>query len=343
MEKIKLTYFNITRCGYYRFRDSALAFGGLSETLSDIKLWLNGKTLRQTKVFDPADGDSVFPVYISDLAIDAGTGDALLITWNETPTTAGGQVAAAAGDDPVGSVDVSLMDVPKGGIPGYPCFFLFIPSRSIVVTIRFDGQVHNGNPGLSRYIDDFLGKFSSHVVVVENDDGVRINGYVTVHGGEPQNVRPVYRSSQARVPGKLEWLIENRTQIRKLVRRDRLLAGVAPNYSRLQTIWNWFGITTPAVPHSGSVNFDFELDCSISEEQLDELVEFDALEHDGNKDIGFRMIGESGVIHWLSHALVKQEIDIDVKRTHAGLTSANDLLKVLSNHRASILSIVPVE
>lgn len=341
METGKLTYFNIFRCGYYQFGESQPAFGSLPGVLRDIQSWISGKTLRQTKVFDPADDENVFPVYISDLAINHTTGDAVVVTWNQTPTTASGQVAAAAGEDIVGAVDVSLMDVPEGGIPGFPCFFLFIPEKSIVVTIRFEGQTHSGQPGLARYLNEFLSKFSSHVVLVETDDGATINGYAPTEDEKPQSVRPMYKTAQARVPGEIDWLRQNCTQIRKLVRKDHLTTGAPSHFTQLQTIWRWFGIANPAPPQSGAIRFDFEIDCSVTEDQFIELVDFDAGEHDKNKDIGFRMVGESGVVHWLSHSLVKQELDINVQRTDAGLVPANVLLQMLSTQRATILSIVP--
>ena len=340
METVKLAYFNVNRCGYYQFGDSAPVFGGLLEILRDVKSWIHGKKLRETKVFDPAD-ENIFPVYISDLAINVTTGDAVVVTWNETPTTGSGQVAAAAGEDIVGSVDVSLMDVPEGGIPGFPSFFLFIPERSIVITIRFDGQTHSGKPGLSMYLNEFMTKFSSHVVLSETDDGAKIYGYASEPDQEPQQVRPVYKTVQARVPGEVEWLRDRCTQIRKLVRKDLLTTGAAPNYTQLKTIWSWLDIADPAPPSSGSVRFDFEIDCALTDKQFSELVDFDAVEHARGKDIGFRLVGEGGVVHWLSHCLVKQELDINIQRSDAGLVSANELLKKLSTSRGPILSIVP--
>lgn len=340
LETVKLAYYNINKCGYYKFGQDEPEFGGVTDVLADIKEWISDKSLRGTKVFDPRDGENLFPVYIHDLQIDPATGDALLITWNETPTTQDGHVAAAAGDDPVGSVEVSLMEVPEGGIPGFPCFFYFLPSKSIVIAIRFDGQTHTAQPALARYMSEFMAKFSSHVVLSEEGDEIQIAGYTQgERSAVLQNVRPHYKTSVARMQQKIQWLKENCASIRKLVRRDHLSIGVAAHYTRLQAIWSWLGIAQPAPPVSGSVNFDFQMDCSIDEAEFDQLVAFEEQEHNLDNNIGFMMKGDN-TVYWLSHALVKQEIEIDAQRTDAGLVNTAELLAAMGAKRQAILAIL---
>lgn len=339
METVRLNYFNITRCGYYKFGESEPEFGLLSDVLADLQSWTKGKTMRQTKIFNPA-ADSEFPVYINDLAIDPKSGDSVLVTWNETPTTPSGSIASAAGDDAVGQVSIDLVDVPDGGIPGFPSYFYIIPEKSILISVRFDGEHHTGQPSASKFINEYMAKCSSYVVYTESDDGVEIKAYARTLGGTPQNVHPSYKTAVAKVPGKVEWLRKNCASIRKLVRREQLNAIVAEEHSKLSWIWKWFGVTDPGIQSSKGVKFAFELDCKLTEDQFDTLVQFDTLEDDRNSGIGFRMAGDGGEVHWLSHCLVKQEIDIAVKRSDAGIASAKDLLTHMLAMRSSLLSIM---
>lgn len=338
MEQVKLVYFSVDRCGYHQHGDAVRAFGGLGETLAEIKAWIQGKTIRQTKAFDPEPDDDLFPVYIYDCAIDPVSGDALVVTWNETPT-ADGKVAAAAGDDIVGDVAISLVGVPPNSIPGFPCFFLFMPSRSAVINLRFDGQTHGGQPGMTRYIQEFMSRYSSHVVMQQGPDEVQIKAYVENPGDQPNGAFPCYRTRQMRVPGKVEWLKERVSDIRKMIRKDDLTAGGGgPTRG---TIWGWFGIANPITPTTDRrLRFNFEIDCALTAEQLESLVQFEAGEQDFRKDIGFKLKG-GNEIHWLSHALVKQELEVDVTRSNEGTVPATDLLAALSNRRNAILSVMP--
>lgn len=339
MEQVKLVYFTVNRCGYYLPGNDQLAFGGLVEALSEVKGWIKGKTLRQTKAFEPNEKDALFPVYIADMEMDQASGNAVIVTWNETPSI-NGQVAAAAGDDPVGKVGVSLVDVPKDSIPGFPCYFLFIPSRNTVVNLRFEGQSHGGQPGMARYIYEFLGRYSSHVRLSQNDDGVEITAYIENAGDQPSGAFPYYRTRLTRVPGKVDWLKERYADIRKLVRKDDLAIGGNDAHKRMKTVWEWFGVENPKSTMKKSINFHFELDCALSEDQFQTLVDFEAGEPELGKDIGFKLKGSSEV-HWLSSALVKQEFEINVTRTPEGTVSANDLLKALSNRLDVIVSEIP--
>jgi len=339
MEQVKLVYFTINRCGYYCPGSPELAFGGLAEVLTEIKAWIHGRKMRQTKAFDPEKEDPMFPVYIADMAIDQISGNAVIVTWNETPSI-NGKVAAAAGDDLVGNVGVSLVGVPENSIPGFPCYFFFITSRSTVLNLRFEDQNHGGQPGMARYIHEFMGRYSSHVQLKQNDDGVEITAYIDKVGDEASGAFPSYRTRLTRVPGKVDWLRERCADIRKLVRKDDLGVGGNEARSRMNAVWKWLNVEKPTVPAKRNIRFHFELDCSLTEDQFATLVQFEAEEHDSGKDIGFKLTGSSEV-HWLSSALVKQAFEIDVTRSTEGTVSAIDLLKALSKHLDSIVSEIP--
>lgn len=339
MVEVKLVYFTVNRCGYYLPGEDQLEFGGLAETLKEIDAWTQGKTMRQTKAFDPKESDAMFPVYIADMAVDKSTGNAVIVTWNETPSI-NGQVAAAAGDDLVGKVGVSLVDVPENSIAGFPCFFFFIPSHSTVINLRFEGQTHGGQPGMARYILEFLGRYSSHVQLMQTDGGVEINAYIEAAGDEASGAFPAYRTRLTRVAGKVDWLKKRYADIRKLVRKDDLTVGGDAARAKLHTIWDWFGVEKPKVPEKRSIHFNFELDCSLTEEQFDTLVQFEEEEQENSQDIGFKLKGRNEV-HWLSNALVKQEFEVNVVRKPEGTVSATDLLQALSNRLDLIVSEIP--
>ena len=338
METVKLGYFTIKRCGYYKHGAEAPEFSPLADTLGQLSDWIRPKSLRETKVFDPVPDQNLLPVYVKNLMIDPATGDALLVTWNAAPANAEGRVAAAAGDDPVGDVDLTEMNAPDGSIPGYPSYFYFIPERSVVVATRFEGQVYGGQPGVVAYMNEVLAKFSRHVVVSQNDDGVDIFGYVRNHGDEPAHVHPSYRTEPKRVPGEVDWLRQNCASIRKMVRRDRITTGALAGRAKQFSIWNFVGITDPIAPASGMVKFNFDIDCRISEAQLDSLIAFGNNEHESYTDIGFKIKGGNET-HWVSHCLVKQELSVDIQHS-AGFATAQSLFDELRRKRADVLSVV---
>lgn len=90
----------------------------------------------------------------------------------------------------------------------------------------------------------------------------------------------------------------------------------------------------------GSIKYKYEIDCRISVDELNHLVEFGAQEHDKYSDIGFRLTGDAD-IHWLSHCLIKRELTVDIVRSDAGFPRAKAFFSELLRKRAAILSALP--
>ena len=148
-EEAAIQFYKVTRCGYYGDYSSKREFGDLQGTLSTLREWTkrDKMQLRRTKIFEPEEGSNIRPTYCYDIQYDGGSGNHLLTTWNQTPTSEG-QYASVEAEARVGEADVTLTGVPDGTIPGYATYFWFVPENAILATVQFQHRVANGKPGL---------------------------------------------------------------------------------------------------------------------------------------------------------------------------------------------------
>lgn len=95
-----------------------------------------------------------------------------------------------------------------------------------------------------------------------------------------------------------------------------------------------------AQPESGVIKYKYEIDCTIDTNELNQLVEVGSQEHDKYSDIGFRLTGDARV-RWLSHCLVRNELEVDITRSDAGFPEARAFFDELLMRREAILSVLP--
>jgi hypothetical protein len=131
---LKVTAFEVARCGYFLPRKKIAEFGSLADCLSDFHAWTTGKNLEDTLTFK-VDGEDVQETYCFEMQKSNKTGNYLITTWNKVPMVEGG-VPTANGSAKVGKVDVALAKVANGNIPGYPSYFYFLPSSNAVFAMK---------------------------------------------------------------------------------------------------------------------------------------------------------------------------------------------------------------
>jgi len=213
--------------------------------------------------------------------------------------------------------------------------------KSLLVTIRFESQIQTAQNSLVRYIQEYLTRASSHVVTRNNDDGVvEIVGYEEVDNSGLLPVRPQYRTSCTRLPGEIDWLRENCRLIRKLVRKDVITSNVGGGYGMMKTLYSWLGVPNPTPPEKNRIPLRYELGCNINESEFDKIAEIAAGETDSGKNVGFVLKNDSEV-HWLSHAFVKQKLEIPISFSESKIPSAKDMLRALTRKKSHITSVLP--
>jgi len=126
-EEADITFYNINKCGYFKYGNDTPEFGNVADTFAELKEWTSneGMTLGETCTYEIAESEDILRTFCFGLIKNASTGDYLLTTWNETPSTEG-NVASVETSKPVGEAEVSLTELPAGSIPGYATYFWII-------------------------------------------------------------------------------------------------------------------------------------------------------------------------------------------------------------------------
>ena len=121
----RIKFFQIERCGYYKYRSAHPSFGSTADLLEDINNWVSGKTLSETSTYEPSEEQDENLLRTLCYGIQShSNGDVLLTTWNETPTTEGA-VASVSMTGDVNSAAIATATIPDGYLPGYPAYFWF--------------------------------------------------------------------------------------------------------------------------------------------------------------------------------------------------------------------------
>lgn len=337
---IKVAIYDVLRCGYYkRGAWAAPHFGTISSVLSELKHWVSGQLMRNTQTFTPAEDEDVLPVYCFDIETSPNSTDVLLTTWNAVPMAQGG-VAAASGDATVGDVDVTVSSVDDGHIAGFPTYFLFMPDEGVVLTIRPEGQSHNGHKGMLRYLQSFMTYCSPCAVVDQEieDLDAQVIGYQGPDDDEAQQLQPIFSSRLKRVPGKVEFLRGQRERIRKLIRRDTLQTVVQADRDLIGKLLVNVGLVSATLPNN-RVKLGYDIDFSPTESELESIITAADADYTDNCDVGFVLRGEQETM-WLSHSFLKEEFEVPVHPGVADVLPAAALLAALSNRRTHIVAML---
>lgn len=333
----QITLYGINRCGYYPRGSQVPAFGGVARILSELKEWSRGKSLNETRTFDPTGGE-LEPTYLFDIR-EAPSGNYLLTTWNEVPAS-DGAVAVVPGNAAVGKVSVSLTPIPRGSIPGYVTYFWFVPSRDKLATVTARNP-RNGRENLSQYLQEFVSKFTSFVRAHPGGPGepdIVIDGYSRDDSEPPANLIPTFQTSQLKKRAEIDLVRENRERIIGIIRKNRLNPRVAPErkfWDSLLTDIGIFGKPIQVAP----VKIKYEVPYTPSEAELEEILARwqERGVYSGWEDVGFRFRGSSTIV-WLNHAIAREKWILEVGLTESGVFEPASLLDTLEKAASRILA-----
>jgi hypothetical protein len=340
IEQVKIQFYRITKCGYYKHGETAPDFGGVADILHQLSEWVSrtGKALSETCTYELEDGEDSYRTFCFDIKRNQQTGDYVLVTWNETPTNEG-RVVSVNGQQPVGNAEVSFTDLPEGSIPGYATYFWFVPSRNVFAAIRFHHTLLIGKSNLERYLREYCAKFTSYVVVEENEDGAKIFGYSN-NENDTQHLRAEFRSDLYNKPGQVEALRNSASEITKIIRKNRLRPQVALHRSVWQKMLEGLRVSQESRTLTADVKIKYEIPFRPTVEQFDGMVAEWEENHESKwDDIGFKLSGDNE-IRWLSHSIAKSEYNLDVQRNNDEIVDAQSLLDSLTQIRSIILGLI---
>lgn len=346
MDKLKINFYNIDACGYYV--KQKLKFGNLLEILLDFKDWVNNKNLNETCTFSTNDDNGdILPVYCFDIVFSNDKRDAILTTWNETETIRSG-MASVNGLDPIGNPKVETTSVPAGHIPGYPTYFWFSISHGTLATIRLDNSRLNGHKGLKLLFNSFLSKFSKYVVVDSAIDespkdesiNAKVLGYQeNEEKGICSKVSPVFRTSVKRIEGELEFIRRNCNKITKILRKDCLHTMESDDIGFLLKLLSNMGLKRKTIV-SNETRIKYELPINnLEEQELNDIIKNWSEDKEKWSDVGFKIDGEPEP-KWLSHSIVKEEIEINADKTEKGILKAESLLNEIIDHKEKLIPLI---
>lgn len=344
MEDCRITFYTIDRCGYYQRGQDLAEFGKLSTILDDLMAWVSEGSMKlgQTCTYEPDGPKVAYRTFCFDLVKDVDNHSYLLTTWNELPSSKG-RVAAVKSLDPVGAAEVNLTAVPDNSIPGYATYFWFLPHKEIFATIQFQHNF-NGRENLEAYIRGFLTKFAGHVVTKSD----MIGGSISVLGYRKSvvdpictNLYPQFNSFLYRKTGQINFIRNNWSRIRKIIKKDTLKFSVEQSKSLWQSLLQTVGVRSVCLPAEDSERFQFALNHVPSEQEVNEMISFwETQEFDSRwDDLGFKLEGESE-IRWLSYSLAKSSFSFDVERENDEVVNARSLLEKLIENQQIILSLI---
>lgn len=333
-EESTITLYRIDKCAFFKHASDEVLFGSISEFMSDLTTWVSGLPLMDTCPFGD-EGHSENAVYCFDVRSASQT--FLLTTWNRVPSSDGG-IATVSGDQPVGQAQVSLTSIPANAIPGYATYFWFIPDRNIVATVRFN-HIKTGLHGMTRFMREFIGKFSRFVVVNPDNHGEHeIIGYRADPNARPSKAFPKFKIALLKKPGAIEYIRRSRPEIKKLIRKNFLSGSKQRDKGILEKILIGLGLTSPSVDRT-PYKVKYEINFCPDEAQLNEILDSWQQAHDAKwDDIGFKFSGEQAP-YWISNAIARDKFSLEVTRTNEELVALDSMLTALTNKKDEILRI----
>lgn len=340
-EIVKCNFYNINECGYFKRGTNEHQFGSITEILSDLYEWSQNKDIQQTKLFSPAGGSDLFPTYLLNV-VETGE-DWLLTTWSQVPSSKSG-VASVMGSSKVDEPAVVMNAIQAGSIPGFATYFWFIPELSLFASVRLKNRTQTGQAGMQKYIETALSKISSYTHVVPAPvpkEESKILGYA-LPDGEPQMLYPRFKTSVARNKGNIEYILQNAENISKVCCKETLELNKPIENDLWQSALQLMGLKKAREcerKDSVQLKYEFSPETFGANEVKQIIAAWEAKEGEKSEwdDYGFYFVGQSNKPYWLSHDLLRTDVNLNVEWLNEELASPDVLLDELRKHKKQIL------
>ena len=340
-EELTITFYKIHKCGYYI--DNKNQFGNLAKALVDLGSWV--KTTPQfidTALFDPDTDQDVLASLRKTYFYKQvqKNQNLLLVLWNELPDVKGEVATLSKEKKTDDDTECKITTLPEDSIPGTASYFWFLPEIGYYATICKKNRGSN-NDEMKLYLQRFLAIKSSFCVTEQVDGEIRIMGYKKEDDEDlnPETA-PLFQSSRASRKGQIEYITENRTRIRKIVRKQGIDSNTPVRLPFMKKILKYFGIKNPVIPKD-KINTYYEVSYTPTEVQLTELIEAwkanDLTDYD---DTGFVFHGDAGKMHWLSGEISRVKKEFDVAYHDKEVIEPLDLLTKLNENKSELIGVL---
>ena len=338
-ELVRINFFDVKRCGWYKSGEDSPAFGSIEGVLSELQTWSQGVDLSMTKMADAGGKNNKDPVYL--LGIKKRGHNWVFATWNEVPSDEAG-VATVAIDSKVGVPKVSMNKVDPNSIPGFATYFWVLPQKGLIATIRF-GRPHTGQTPMVAYLGRFMSSYMSYAIPGTNFLGQpAIVGYTDLNDGVAKKVKPMLKTMAYRKTGPRDHILANAGKIRKVVRRGHVTVLNKVDRDWWQSAMQF--LRSAGEPDVATVRRSayVELEYQPSLDDLKGMIAAEEADPDvsGWDDMGFVLQGDPGKTHWLGREQATGDFDLQVNRIDGETVELDALLLELERKQVQILTVL---
>lgn len=336
MTKIRLTEYELNRCGYYGRNGDWLA-GGFTELVSDLNEWLPGRPLAHARTFVSSGSDgAAMDVFAAGWAFDTSKSLGCLVLWCAVSSVEGNVLSI----DPSNTVGTRISphrnSIRPGEVPGYPAYFLLDAKKGRYFTLRVEGGPVSPKQ-MYLFCEGFLGHYGSRVESDHDEDitEITVTGFHIDSSGKPRtDVRPKFAAHPRREASSLAFLRRNAHKVYKVERKLKLGAMPrAEGSSFLRTARRWLGLpaTDDTIDHAA--NFRYSMLVSVDAMDIGAMIEsLPQNDDDSWSDLGFYLRGRQNPV-WARKALRANDIEIDIGGTrNTGILDPAEVLQKVSPH-----------
>lgn len=325
MEDVVVTEYDLVSTCYVP--SNGPEFGNAVDTFADLVAWLRQlATIGETCTYDAVQDLSFLRTFLLDVRDIAG--GYLFVTWNEESGTEGAIRTIAAGSA-IGHAVAEELPVDQFQVPGYPSYFVVLPAQNKMANIRFE-QLRNGNTQFKHYVTSFMSKLSN--VVAFDADGI-IEGYRDAATGTLYpNCEVSFRTRVLRRDADLVNIRARHADVRRVIRRTYISPIVAEEKTVLNMLREKIGMA-PNNRLKADIPIEYKLDLRTTPEQLDAMMAA-GMESDGDwSDMGFIFARETQQVVWLSGAMRREKLKLDVDRSADGMIDVSSLAEAITGRR----------
>ncbi|MCX9489762.1 hypothetical protein IG511_12575 [Vibrio cholerae] len=363
--KATLTYFNFDHFGFYRIRQGKIgefSHGTIEEIFTDLKSWLNGKSLKETLVYNTNEITRKNTIYCRSFERNETTGDIVMILWHAVGTRSGGVGGAFADESLASNSNQTLVSGTeidgKEIIWGQPSYYWVIPSHNKLVSIKLPNS-HIDTPVFCQYIKSFVDyrrpcatkkesirtfthpKSSNEVktktVTFEQTSGDGKTTFsLTFKAIAKQYKKETASADLATLSSKVTHVVYRQT-IEKSVKDDR-----ATWVKLFDKISNLFGADSEGPTTSETSNIELIVEAKPTPESIQEMLDDYTQEYCEGEwyNIGLKQDGRTGPTTWLNEFVIKDEIYLPSAKNE--YYTAKEVLTVLNQHRDRLVSALNV-
>ena len=341
-QEATIVFYEISRCGYYKYKPSGHYFGDIQIFLKQLSDWSQQRDTDKTVLFRPQKGGNTHPIYLGDIHEQKGSW--IVTLWNEVPNSSG-NILSILRKSKVGKISPTITSVGPDNIPGFPTYFWFIPKLNLMATINLD-QPFSGRYGMDRYMQEFIQMHTTYAKKTQNpkDPSLDVVAYQFRADGELLKLRSSYTTKPVLKPGKHQEIIDSASDIVRINTRTELPATSEAAKDAWQKYADSVFIKNFSMPtNKRTVKFATKFSISLTKKEVLEII--DEWKSDGGlisgRDYGFEFENIPNKVFWLSNTIVKEKVTLDLAIADLSELTGEQLLASLLNKEKEVLKDLP--